>query len=367
MSSATVDSHRGSMRAFICNLLPGRVIFGSGTLAQVADEAARLEMRRVLVVSTAGRVEWASAVARSLGDRYQATFSAAAMHTPVEVTDAAMRVVSGNQIDGIVAVGGGSTIGLAKAIALRTDLNVIVVPTTYAGSEVTPVIGETRNGIKETQRSARVLPEVVIYDVDLTLGLPPQISGASGMNAIAHAVEALYAQDGSPFVRLIALEAVRTLASALPQIVKQPRDYAARSAALYGAWLCGMCLAAVTMALHHKICHVLGGSFALPHAQTHAIILPYVVAYNSTVTRECMQELATALGHNDAAEGIRELALTVGAPVALKDIGMSRADIDAATDLVLARPGWNPRPVERDALRSLMERAYQGASLYGQI
>jgi maleylacetate reductase len=360
MSSATVES----MHPFVCNWLPSRVLFGSGTLARVPEEAARLHMSRVLVVTTAGRVEWAKTAARDLRERHAATFAAAAMHTPVEVTDEAMRVVSTNQVDGIVAIGGGSTIGLAKAIALRTDLDVIVVPTTYAGSEVTPLIGETKNGIKETQRTARVLPEVVIYDVDLTLGLPPRVSGVSGMNAIAHAIEALYAQEGNPIVRLVAWEAVRTIALALPRIAEQPRDYEARSAALYGAWLCGMCLAAANMALHHKICHVLGGSFALPHAETHAIVLPYVVAYNSTHARDCTQELASVLGCNDAAEGLRELARRVGAPAALEDIGMSRADIEAAADMVLARPHWNPRPVERYSLRGLLERAYEGASLY---
>jgi maleylacetate reductase len=352
------------MYPFICNLQPGRVIFGSGTVAKVADEAVRLKLSRVLVVTTPGRLEWAKAVERNLGETYAATFAGAAMHTPVEITEEAMRDVTDKQIDGIVAIGGGSTIGLAKAIALRTDLDVIAIPTTYAGSEVTPVIGETRNGVKETQRSPRVLPEVVIYDVDLTLGLPPQISGVSGINAIAHAVEAMYAQDSNPFIRLIALEAVEKLASALPRIAQQPRDYAARSAALYGAWLCGICLATVGMALHHKICHTLGGSFGLPHAETHAVILPFAVAYNSTDAEESMQQLAAVLGHADAAEGLRELARKVGAPLSLREIGMERADIAAATDSVLARPYWNPRLVERNSLRSLIERAYEGGSLH---
>jgi maleylacetate reductase len=350
------------MDHFVCSLLPCRVVFGSGTLTRVASEAAMLEMTRVLVVATPGRLEWGRKVAENLRERHAATFSGAVMHTPVEVTDEAMRVVSENRIDGIVAIGGGSTIGLAKAIALRTDLNVIVVPTTYAGSEVTPIIGETRDGIKETKRTPRVLPEVVIYDVNLTLGLPPQISGVSGMNAIAHAVEALYAPDCNPLIRLIALEAIETLSTALPRVVQQPGDVTARSSALYAAWLCGVCLGSVTMALHHKICHVLGGLLDLPHAQMHSIVLPYVVAYNSGHAPKSMSELGTVLGHRNAAEGLRDLARRVGAPSALADIGMSVADVDVATDRVLALPPFNPRPLERSSLRRLLELAYEGGA-----
>jgi alcohol dehydrogenase class IV len=178
-------------------------------------------------------------------------------------------------------VGGGSTTGLGKAIALATGLDQIVVPTTYAGSEMTPILGQTERGVKTTQRSPAILPEVVIYDVDLTLTLPPALTATSGLNAIAHAVEALYAQDRNPIVSLMAEEGIAALARSLPVLVDAASDLAARSDALYGAWLCGACLGAVGMALHHKLCHTLGGSFDLPHAETHAVVLPHAVAYNS--------------------------------------------------------------------------------------
>lgn len=348
------------MHAFVCNMLPMRVIFGSGTLTQVAIEASRLNLARVLVLTTPRHAEWAKTAARILGERYAGAFTGAAMHTPVEVTAEAMRAATDLGVDGVVAIGGGSTIGLGKAIALRTDLPQVVVPTTYAGSEMTPIIGETKEGQKSTQKSSRVLPEVVIYDVDLTLDLPPALSGVSGMNAIAHAVETLYAQDANPLLRLIALEAVGALASALPRIVDMPKDESARSKALYGAWLCGVCLGSAGMSLHHKLCHVIGGAFALPHADTHAAILPHAVAYNDSPNAVPLRKLAELLGGADAASGLYKLACRVGARRSLKDLGMPLEGIERAVDLALENPYWNPKPLERQGLRDLIMRAYSG-------
>jgi alcohol dehydrogenase class IV len=265
---------------FTYDLPPTRVIFGAGTLARLVLEVERLGARQALVLSTPGRAEaQANGIAASLGKRSAGIFAGAVMHTPVAVTERALRVVRERGADALVAVGGGSTTGLGKAIALRTGLPQIVLPTTYAGSEMTPILGETREGAKTTLKDPKILPEVVIYDVDLTLGLPAGVSAASGMNAIAHAVEALYARDRNPLISLAAEEGVAALARALPKILDAPRDHEARSEALYGAWLCGVCLGTVGMALHHKLCHALGGSFGLPHAETHAIVLPHAAAY----------------------------------------------------------------------------------------
>jgi maleylacetate reductase len=257
------------MRSFVYNSHPGRVIFGAGTLiTALPGELERVGCERLLILSTPGHEALARAIAERLGGRTN-VFAGARMHTPVTVTDRALTVVAQVDADGLLAVGGGSTIGLSKAIALRTDLPQIVVPTTYAGSEMTPILGQTENGIKTTVNSPQVLPEMVIYDADLTMTLPAGLSTASGMNAIAHAVEALYARDRNPLVSLMALEGLAALVSALPRIVVEPGDRRAREDALYGAWLCGMCLGAVGMALHHKLCHTLGGTFDLPHAATH--------------------------------------------------------------------------------------------------
>jgi len=346
---------------FVYQPLQTRVIFGSGTLARLSDELERLGVRKALMLSTAGKEPQARAIALTAGDRVAGLFAGAVMHTPVGVTEAAVALARDLDVDGLVAVGGGSTTGLGKAVALRTDLPQIVIPTTYAGSEMTPILGETSGGIKTTQKSARVLPESVIYDIDLTCTLPPALSVASGMNAIAHAVEALYATDGNPVLSMMAEEGIAALARALPCIVLNTRDTDARSEALYGAWLCGMCLGAVGMALHHKLCHTLGGSFELPHAETHTIILPHAVAYNAPCAAEAMARIARALGRSDAAQGLYELAASLGAKLALRDIGMPRDAIEHAADLSVKSPYWNPRPIERGAILQLLERAWSGS------
>ncbi|WP_133123110.1 maleylacetate reductase, partial [Methylobacterium frigidaeris] len=221
-------------------------------------------------------------------------------------------------------------------------------------------VGETRDGIKTTQTSDRIRPEVVVYDVDLTLGLPVPMSATSGMNAIAHAVEALYAEDRNPIVSLMAEEAIRALARALPAIAADPRDRAARSDALYGAWLAGACLGTVGMALHHKLCHVLGGTFDLPHAETHTVVLPHAVAYNALAAPEAMGRIARALGAEDAAQGLYDLARGLGAPTALAGLGMPEAGIERAAEAAVASPYPNPRPLAREGIRRLLDNAYHG-------
>ena len=348
------------MDPFVYSALPMRVRFGAGTLAELPGEIEALGLRRVLVLATPQQVDEAETLAGRIGPRAAGVFGGARMHTPVEVTAEAMRQVEAERIDGLVAVGGGSTTGLSKAIALRTDLPQIVVPTTYAGSEMTPILGQTENGVKTTVRSSKVLPEVVIYDVDLTLTLPARLSAVSGLNAIAHAVEALYAQDRNPVVSLMAAEGIRALARALPVLVATPEDRAARSDALYGAWLCGTCLGAVGMALHHKLCHALGGAFDLPHAETHAAVLPHAMAYNAPAVPEAAQAVAAALGADEAAPGLYDLARRLGVPMALRDLGMPEAGIDIAADAALSNPYWNPRPLDRAAVRDLLARAHAG-------
>ncbi len=348
------------MQPFVYTGLPARVVFGFGTVTQLKSEIERLGARRALVLATPQQEQQAREVAASLGELACGVFAGAVMHTPVEVTERALAVVNDLRADCLVAVGGGSTIGLGKAIALRTDLPQIAVPTTYAGSEMTPILGETQNGVKTTQRTLKVLPEVVIYDVDLTLTLPTTLSATSGMNAIAHAVEALYAQDRNPIVSLMAEEGIAALGRALPRIVQNAQDREARSDALYGAWLCGTCLGLVGMALHHKLCHTLGGTFDLPHAETHTIVLPHAVAYNAPAVPDAMARIARALGQSDAAQALYELAGRLGAPRALRDIGMPEDGIDRAADLAVKNPYWNPQPIDRDGIRNLIARAWAG-------
>ena len=338
-----------------------RVRFGMGSIVHLPEEVARLGAGRVLLLTTPQQTALADRAQELLGATAVARFTGAAMHTPVEVTEQAMAVVQAERIDGLVALGGGSTIGLGKAIALRTGLPHLVVPTTYAGSEVTPILGQTESGRKTTLRDLRVQPNAVLYDVDLTLTLPPAASATSGLNAIAHAVEALYAPEGNPLTALMAEEGIRGLASALPRIVDDPVDRDARAQALYGAWLCGLCLGQVGMALHHKLCHTLGGSFDLPHAETHSVVLPHAVAYNSVAT-EAMARLVRALGaEGDPALAVHALAVRLGAPTSLRALGMAEADIARAAAIAASNPYPNPRPIARAPIEALLRRAWEGA------
>jgi alcohol dehydrogenase class IV len=348
------------MEPFVYQAQPQRVVFGSGTLAAVGEEITRLGRSRALVLSTPQQEATVATLARELGPLCAGFFSGAAMHTPVEVTEKALARVAELRVDCVVALGGGSTTGLAKAIALRTELPQIVIPTTYAGSEATPIIGETQHGKKTTQRTPRVLPAVVIYDVELTMSLPPALSVTSGMNAIAHAVEARYARERNPIISLLAVEGTRALAAALPRIVANPKDRDARSDALFGAWACGTCLGNVGMALHHKICHVLGGTFDLPHAETHTVVLPHAVAYNEPATEALLKPIADVLGARTAAAGLYDLEARLGAPRTLAEIGMPEDGLAKAADEIVASPYWNPRPVEREGVLRLLEDAFAG-------
>jgi len=345
--------------SFSLTLNPARIVFGRGTIAQLPAELARLGGRRALVLSTPSQKNHAEAIAARLGDAAAGVFAGAVMHTPVGVTAQALQAFADVGADCVVAYGGGSTIGLGKAIAWRNDVPQIVIATTYAGSEVTPILGETENGLKTTRRDARILPETVIYDPDLTLRLPVAISVSSGLNAMAHAIEGLYAQDRNPITALQAVEGVRALRQALPRIVEVPDDPEARSLALYGSWLCGTVLGTVGMALHHKLCHALGGSFDLPHAETHAVLLPHTAAYNAAAAADLLRPAADLFG-GSIGGGLYDFAATLGAPRALRDLGLDQGDLDRAADIAVQNPYWNPRPVERDAVRRLLGQAWEG-------
>jgi maleylacetate reductase len=279
---------------------------------------------------------------------------------PIEVAREAQEIARSLKADCAIAVGGGSTVGLGKAIALDSGLPILAIPTTYAGSEMTPIFGLTEAGLKRTGNDPKVLPRTVIYDPALTVSLPVPMSITSGINALAHAAEGLYSRDANPVTALMAEEAIRALATGLSGVYANGSDIEARSLSLYGAWLAGTVLGSVGMALHHKLCHTLGGSFNLPHAQTHTIVLPHALAYNAVCAPEAMRRIARALGATNAALGVFELARSHGAPVALRDIGLTAADLDRAADIASANPYWNPRPIDRDAIRSLLQDAFDG-------
>lgn len=335
-------------------------MFGVGSFDKLAEEVGRLGAEKALLLCTPSQKGRAEDAARRLGGRCAAIFDRAVMHVPIETAQAARAHAKRLGADCCVAIGGGSAIGLGKAIAFEIALPIIAVPTTYAGSEMTPIWSLTEGGVKRSRRDARVLPKTVVYDPALTVSLPGHISGPSGMNAIAHCVEALYAENANPIVSLMAEEGIRALAKSLPVVVEQPASMEARSDALYGAWLAGASLGAVGMALHHKLCHALGGGFGLPHAEVHTVILPHAAAYNRAAAPEAMSRVARALGGGDAPGGLYDLAGSLGAKLALKDIGMREGDLDEAAEIAVRDPYANPRPVTKDGLRALLDDAFHG-------
>lgn len=353
------------MTAFDYESVPARVWFGAGTVRRVGEAVRAVGGRRALVLSTPTRVadarRLAEAMVRDLGaDGVAGVFAEAAMHTPVPVTERAVAAMRETGADCTVAYGGGSTTGLGKAIAYRLDTPQVAVPTTYAGSEVTAILGQTEGGRKTTVKHPAILPELVIYDPELTLDLPLPTTVTSGLNALAHAAEGLYAKDRNPISALLAADGARAVLRALPRVAEAPRDPAARSDALYGAWLCGTVLGMVGMSLHHKLCHTLGGSFDLPHAETHAVILPHAVAYNEAAAAAELRPIAEALGSRSAGEGLHAFARTIGAPMALRDLGLAEADLDRAAAIATANPYWSPRAITRDGIRALLGAAWRG-------
>ncbi|WHZ11770.1 MAG: Alcohol dehydrogenase [Burkholderiaceae bacterium] len=348
------------MKTFAFDWHPPRVVFGAGTLQQLGHEIELLGAKRALVLSTPEQTISARRIADLLGDRAAGIFPKAVMHVPIEAAREARDEARRLGADCAVAIGGGSTTGLGKAIALDSGLPILAIPTTYAGSEMTPIWGLTEAGVKKTGRDVRVLPRTVIYDPELTLTLPLKMTVTSALNAIAHAAEGLYAHDGNPIMSLIAEEGIRACAAALAPLAANPKDIDARGDALYGAWLCGAVLGSVAMGLHHKLCHTLGGSFNLPHAEVHTVILPHALAYNASHAPAAMRSIERALGVGDAALGVFLLAARNGAPTSLKAIGMPADGLDRAADLAVTNQYPNPRPLERTALRALLQRAFDG-------
>lgn len=351
------------MKSFVYQGNPSRVVFGTDALEQLADEIERLGAKRALILTTPEQQPLGQQVAELIGDRSAGVYPHAVMHVPMEIAQAARQEANRTGADCCVAIGGGSTIGLGKAIALDSGLPILAVPTTYAGSEMTAIWGLTENRLKKTGRDSRVLPKTVIYDPRLTHTLPADISACSGMNAMAHAVEALYAQDANPVISLMAEESIRALATSLPAVVANPLDEAAREEALYGAWLAGICLGSVGMAIHHKLCHTLGGTFNLPHAQAHAIMLPHSAHYNRSAAATQLKRAARALGGVEADEVgplIYALNRRLGIPLALEEIGYPVEGPSETARIACASPYYNPRPFEVVPIEQMLERARLG-------
>jgi maleylacetate reductase len=334
-----------------------QVVFAAGGVHNLRTHLEQLGLRHAFVVTTGGRSVAHVSPRDILGDSLAAVFDEAREHVPVDVVATALARFDAAHADACIAIGGGSAIGLGKAIAKARGVPLIAVPTTYSGSEMTSIWGETTDAGKRTGRDPAAKPRLVVYDVMLTLGLPGDVSAASGMNAMAHAVEAMYAGNATEATRVMAAESARLLATSLPVIAEHGTDLAARTDALTGAHLAGQVLEATSMGLHHRICHVLGGTFKLPHARTHACMLPHVVAFNAPAAVESMIRLGQAIGHADVAAGLAVLNQTLGLRATLGELGLRSDDIERAASEVTATPYPNPRPVAREDVRALLLKA----------
>jgi alcohol dehydrogenase class IV len=340
--------------------LAQRIRFHSHHAAEeLAAEVAEIGARRVMVIAAATERETAERVTAAVP--VARWHDEVAMHVPEPVAVRARAAATDGGADLLVSVGGGSTTGLAKAVALTTGLPIVAVPTTYAGSEATNVWGITDDNRKTTGVDARVLPRAIIYDAALTLSLPVDLSVASGLNAVAHCVDSMWAPRSDPIDRAIATEGIRALHEGIPQIIADPTSLPGRENTLYGAYLAAVAFSSAGSGLHHKICHVLGGMFDLPHAQTHAVVLPHVMAFNGPAAPEALRRIAGALGAADAINGLADFAAETGTPTALRALGMPESGIEPAARATLAvAPSGNPRPVDEAGLIALLSRAWRG-------
>lgn len=338
-----------------------RVVFAPGeAAAATAAEVERLGARRVMLIAAGAEAAMAERIVDGLPVAVR--HDDVVMHVPVEVAERARRVAADADVDALVCVGGGSTTGLAKAVALTTGLPILAVPTTYAGSEATDVWGLTEGGVKTTGVDARVLPRAVVYDAALLTSLPVDLSVASGLNALAHCVDAMWGPRADPIDRALAGEAIAALAAGLPDVVADPSALPGRERTLYGAHLAAVAFASAGSGLHHKICHVLGGLFDLPHAQTHAVVLPHVLALNAPAAPEAERRIAAALGAGDATSGLASLYRALDAPRSLRELGLPEERLpDAVAPILAAVPPHNPVPVDADRIAALLRAAWEGS------
>lgn len=344
------------------NTVVRRTVFGNGALSKIRGELNSAGFRHPFIVATKGRSSNVEAIRREFAGCVAGVYDDAVEHVPVEVTETAAAVLRNSGADIIIAVGGGSAIGLGKALVLRTGLPLAAVPTTYSGSEMTSIYGEKDQKGKKTGRDRRVAPSIVFYDPELTLDFPPEKSAASGLNAFAHCVEALYAPNRSELSEFAALEGVRLLSASLPEITADPHSSGARSRAFQGARLAGEALELASMGLHHRICHVLGGLFRLPHAETHSVILRYVVAYNFRAARPAMKQIEAAMNVPDAIQGISGLCDRLPVPRNLGQLGLKESDIQAAATEIMSAAYPNPRTPTFTEMVQILALAFTGSS-----
>ena len=347
---------------FTYDALPGRVVFGAGSRKSLASEAEALGAERILLIADRAEDAMAEEIASVLGDLVAGRFDEVVQHVPVQKARTAASQARDVSADAVLTIGGGSATGFGKAVVLELGIKQIAVPTTYAGSEMTPIWGMSDGDHKQVGVDARAKPALVVYDPELTLTLPPHIAGPSGMNALAHAVEGLYGPGANPFISFMALECIRVLYRGLPAVVASPSDIDARADVLYGAYLGGVVLATGGTALHHKTCHVLGGMFGLNHGGMNAAVLGHAVAYNAPAIVDIIDRIAGVIDEpaGEVPAAFHDLAGAIGAPTSLEALGMPADGLDEATRRVVIEAAANVRPPTEDGIRQMLDDAFSG-------
>ncbi|MCP5381591.1 MAG: maleylacetate reductase [Kordiimonadaceae bacterium] len=337
-----------------------RAVFAENAALKLKDEVEKLGCNRVMIACSAGMAKRINHIIESLGAMCAAIYDGAKPHCPEQVAMEALDLYNKKNADCIVAIGGGSTIGIGKAIALRTDAKFIVIATTPCGSESTPIYGMLIGNHKKTGRDPKVIARSTIYDPVLTTGLNAHLTGTIGMNSLAHCVEALYAKDQNPISDLYAIEGISALTKGIKGSIINPADISARSQVLYGGMLSGYCVNLAGIAIHHKICHVLGGHHGIPHGESNSVILPYAVAYNETTAPSAMEKIMAAMGTKSASGGIYDFARDINVPRSLKELGMREDHLDVAAKETVETTPFNPKPVDFESVRALLQQAYEG-------
>jgi maleylacetate reductase len=363
MTTTSASSPTLALFSFTRDTLPGRIVFHEGALNDVRDELQRLGAQRVMLIVAEYDHHLAQQAQRAVADRLHMVWDEIRQHVPRELAERASTAATAKDIDALVTVGGGSTIGLGKAVAVNTGLPLVCVPTTYSGSEMTPIYGLTSDNDKKTARDARALPKVVIYDPRLLVTLPPDAVGPSAMNALAHCAEALWAPGPDPITNALALDGARRISRHLRGAYREA-DVAARGQVLIAACLAGTALGTVGTSIHHALCHLLGGMFDTPHALTHAIVLPYAVKFVRPAVPGAVARLAAAMDtvSEELPAAIWSLGRSVGTPQGLRAIGISESQIEQAVEVALAKGLTSPRPLNRSLVHRLLEGAWRGMS-----
>ncbi|MFC5947446.1 maleylacetate reductase [Pseudonocardia lutea] len=339
----------------------GRLLFGAGSARDaLSGELDRLGATRALLVADVAAPDLLQRITEPLADRIVVTLTDVRQHVPIEQAEAARAAARDHDVEAIITVGGGSATGLGKAVALTRDVPIISVPTTYAGSELTPIWGLTEARRKSTGRDERVRPKVVVYDPELLTSLPAEVATASAFNALAHCYETLWASATTPVARMYALEGIEWVTTGLRMSSGAVGDDLRRAETLlHGTYFAGTAFAITGSGLHHKICHVLGGRFGLPHAQTHTALLPHVAAFNQETLDGLDPRLAHALHASDSREGLAALYAATGAPQSLQQVGLTASQLPEAIAAVQeSLPIPNPRPVTAAAVAELLTAAF---------